>query len=118
MTTSNHSEKDPERGKRLGDAIDTRNIGKMYVLSVDLGVSESTISRWRQGTQISSDNVIKLCRALDISADWLLLSRGVMEQHKAFRVSAEERRLLTCLRALPRDFRTHLMKALESLASR
>ncbi len=89
----------------------------MYVLAIEVGVNESTISRWRKGAPITTDNAVKLCRILDISADWLLLERGTIDHHLSFSISPKEKRLLEKLRETPRDFIVHFARAIEAISS-
>jgi len=111
------SERDPGRGQRLEEALRIRNVGKMYVLAIELGVSESTISRWKKGAPITTDNLIKLCRVLDISADWLLLARGNIDQHISLTANHDERALLSLVRSLPSGFLIHFSRAIEAIVT-
>ncbi len=69
-------------GERLQQALRRRRIRKLLALAVEIGVDQSAISRWRKGQPISLPNAISLCRALDISLDWLVTGRGAMEAHR------------------------------------
>ena len=69
-------------GKRLEQALRRSGIGKLHALAVEIGVDQSAISRWRQGLPISLPNAVALCRALDVSLDWLLTGRGMMDGHR------------------------------------
>jgi transcriptional regulator with XRE-family HTH domain len=69
-------------GVRLQQALRQRGIRKLHALAVEIGVDQSAISRWRKGLPISLANAVSLCRALDISIDWLLTGRGTMEAHR------------------------------------
>lgn len=69
------------RGKRLRTAMYRKGIRKHAAIAAAVGVNESTISRWIHGGPMTVDNVIAVCRILDISADWLLLGRGEMDMH-------------------------------------
>jgi transcriptional regulator with XRE-family HTH domain len=69
-------------GERLDDALRRRRVPKLYALAVEIGVDESAISRWRKGHPISLPNAVALCRALDVSLDWLLMGRGTMDAHR------------------------------------
>jgi transcriptional regulator with XRE-family HTH domain len=71
------------RGERLQSAMAARGIRKQIVLATELGVNESAISRWQQGAGLSLEHAVRLCEALDISLDWLLLGRGHMDQHRS-----------------------------------
>ncbi len=117
MGETARGERDPGRGERLEEALRIRNIKKMYVLALEIGVNESAISRWRKGAPIATDNVIKLCRTLDISADWLLLARGNTDQHISLSVSHEERALLNSIRSLPPGFLPRFNRAIEVIAA-
>lgn len=108
----------PSRGERLTNALKARKVPKHYALAVEIGVDESAISRWKKDGSISTDHVARLCQALDISADWLLLGRGNMDSHKQFSVSAAERQLITPLRTLPPGSADHLARFLASVVSR
>ena len=110
-------ERDPGRGQRLEEAFRIRNIKKMYVLAIEVGVNESAISRWRKGAPIATDNVIKLCQALDISADWLLLARGNIDQHITLTMNPQERIFLSRIRSFPSDFLTHFNRAIEAISA-
>lgn len=88
-------------GWRLELALKRRKVRKSYPLALEIGVSESCISRWRRGCSISTDNAIKLCHALDISLDWLLSGRGSMDQHRQRAVDDGEYALIERLRRLP-----------------
>ena len=44
-------------------------------LSYDLGVSEATLSRWRNGAIMSIEHAVQLANVLEVSLDWLLLGR-------------------------------------------
>jgi transcriptional regulator with XRE-family HTH domain len=68
-------------GMRLQHALRRRRIRKLHALAVEIGVDQSAISRWRKGLPIALTNAVSLCRALDISLDWLVTGRGVMEAH-------------------------------------
>lgn len=45
-------------------------------------MDESAISRWKKGRSISLANAAQVCRALDISLDWLVLGRGSIDSHR------------------------------------
>ena len=70
-------------GTRLEQALRRRRIRKLHALAVEIGVDQSAISRWRKGLSISLPNAVSLCLALDISLDWLVTGRGIMEAHRA-----------------------------------
>lgn len=70
-----------EHGERLRLAIQHRGMGKLSVVACTVGVTESAVSRWRNGGAMSLGNVAIVCQRLDISADWLVLGRGHMDMH-------------------------------------
>ena len=60
------------RGIRISEAMAIRKFRYNCQLCYDLGVTESSLSRWRSGNPISTANAIKLCILLDISIEWLI----------------------------------------------
>jgi hypothetical protein len=60
--------------------------------------------------------VVRLCRQIDISVDWLLLGRGHMDGHHRFSVDAVVRRLVELLRSLPRKLVYRIVLLVESIA--
>jgi len=83
------------RGERLRSALAARGYKQMS-LAAELQVSESAVSRWQQDDGLSLEHAGRLCEALDISLDWLVLGRGDMNFHRrleppgAHRVDADE----------------------------
>jgi len=73
------------RGERLRAALRAKRVNKQHALAVALNVHESAITRWKNDQNISVENVVSLCKELDISADWLLMGRGEIDQHKLTR---------------------------------
>ncbi len=71
------------RGERLRLALAARGVRKQMSLAAQLGVNESTISRWQRNQGLSVDHAARLCDALDISLDWLVLGRGDMDFHRS-----------------------------------
>ena len=70
-------------GQRFETALKRRNVPKLYVLALEVGVDQSAISRWKQGMSITMGNAVKLCEELDISLDWLMMGRGTIDMHKS-----------------------------------
>jgi len=70
------------RGERLQLALEARGIRKQMALAAELGVDESTVSRWQRSAGLSLEHAARLCEVLDISLDWLVLGRGDMDQHR------------------------------------
>lgn len=78
-----HGDEDPRsgrsRGIRISRAMNSRGLRKLSALAAAVGVTDGAISRWRQGGPITLENAIRLCDALDVSMDWLILGRGHMD---------------------------------------
>jgi transcriptional regulator with XRE-family HTH domain len=104
-----------DRGGRFRLAMAHRKVRKQFALAVDLGVDQSTLSRWSKGATLTLDNATRLCEALDISLDWLLLGRGEMEQHKKRGLTEEEWQLVLALRRLPDEVRSSLTRHVRAL---
>lgn len=66
---------DPNRGRRVSEAMLKRDLQYNCQLCYDLGVSESSLSRWRSGHPLTTLNAINLCLYLNISIEWLLFGR-------------------------------------------
>jgi transcriptional regulator with XRE-family HTH domain len=64
---------DRARGDRITEAMSRRGLRYNCQLSYDIGVSESTLSRWRKGLPLSLRHAIALSCALQISLDYLLV---------------------------------------------
>lgn len=63
-------------GKRLKISMKAKKMNQRR-LSEKTGIMESTISRWlRDERKPNADNIIIICKELDISADWLLGLKG------------------------------------------
>lgn len=71
------------RGERLRQALAARGVRKQMSLAAELGVDESAISRWQRNQGLSLEHAARLCEALDISLDWLVLGRGDMDFHRS-----------------------------------
>ena len=62
---------DLARGARLTAAMVSNGMLYNCQLCYDLGVSESTLSRWRSGRPLSLEHAVALCRRLEITLDYL-----------------------------------------------
>ena len=71
------------RGARLRRAMNARGMNKLSVLAASIGASESAVCRWCNDESMTLDHIERVCVSLNISADWLLLGRGHMDQHRA-----------------------------------
>ena len=105
------------RGYRVRHVMKARGIHKQFALAIDLGIDQSTLSRWSNGATLSAENAIKLSMALDVSLDWLLLGRGHMEQHKQQKLSHSEWQLILKLRWLPDEIRSSVFHHILTLSS-
>lgn len=88
-----------------------RGIAKLCVLAALMGVTESAVSRWRQGGPITLENAARLCESLDVSLDWLVLGRGGMEAH----VPSSRATVVAPYTRLPSHLRLHLDAFLHAL---
>jgi transcriptional regulator with XRE-family HTH domain len=77
------------RGARIKQALDARAVHKQHALASALGVHESAITRWKEDGAMSLDKAVALCQELDVSADWLLLGIGHMDQHKHIEIAPD-----------------------------
>jgi transcriptional regulator with XRE-family HTH domain len=83
-------------------------VRKQFALAHELGVHESAITRWKEDGPMGLSSAIRLCAALDISLDWLLLGRGSLEEHKNAAetpiddAATMEQRVLRLVRIVPR----------------
>ena len=67
-------------GERLRQARLMRGLQTQDALAQLLNVNRRIISRWESGQLPQTSSLIELASALHLSIDWLLLSRGKMEQ--------------------------------------
>jgi transcriptional regulator with XRE-family HTH domain len=72
---------DVARGARLSAAMLARGLTYNCQVCYDLGVTESSLSRWRSGGPISVAMAVALASRLDVTVDWLV--RGRSGQHSA-----------------------------------
>jgi transcriptional regulator with XRE-family HTH domain len=98
------------RSSRLREALKRRGVQKLYCLADDLGVNQSTISRWTSHGGMSLDHATALCRRLDISLDWLVFGRGRMD------TAAERRSATAALEASLDKLEPELLAAFETIA--
>ncbi len=63
-------------GVRLKHIVVSNGISKHMALAAELGVDNSTVSRWLQGGNITIPHLEVLCEKLNVSADWLLFGKG------------------------------------------
>jgi len=56
---------------RIFSRLETLNMTQ-HEFSKRTGILPSTISEWKNGTNPSSDKIMSICRALQVSPEWLL----------------------------------------------
>lgn len=64
---------------RLTYAMRVRGHTKAAGLAARIGVTESAISRWKNGHPITLEHAVALRNALFVSLDWLLCGEGPFE---------------------------------------
>ena len=58
--------------KRIRKALEMRHM-KQKELAQDIGITETTLSRYINGTRHpDSEIIVRICKSLNVSADWLL----------------------------------------------
>lgn len=77
-------------------------------LAEALGTNQPTIAHWKTGTKIPIEYVDKICKLLDVSADYLI--RGV--ESKDYYTS-EERNLVEQFRKVPEEAQSEIEKFIE-----
>ncbi|MBD9442859.1 helix-turn-helix domain-containing protein [Pseudomonas sp. PDM04] len=103
-------------GVRICEAMEQRNLSKLYAVAVALNVTESAVSRWRKSGRLTVENTIALCELLDVSSDWLLLGRGTMDMHRGTQpMRAQQVRI--SLASLPEAAVVHLEHFLAAIES-
>ena len=88
------------------------------------GILESTISEWKKNkTNPSSDKILAICRALDVSPEWLLsgvdpaASRGRNQTYYVIDVDTETGKLVAEFNGLDRSGRDRILGYMEAFAS-
>ena len=88
------------------------------------GIKESTISEWKKkGTNPSSDKILAICRALDVSPEWLLSgvdpaeSRGKNQVYYVVDVNTESGILLEEFNKLDKSQRDRILGYVEALST-
>ncbi|MBZ7924354.1 helix-turn-helix domain-containing protein [Ensifer adhaerens] len=69
-------------GDRLKVALEAKGVKKQMAFAAQIGVNDSVVSRWKRGQKLTLQNAVRICQALDISLDWLVLGRGTMDAHR------------------------------------
>jgi transcriptional regulator with XRE-family HTH domain len=86
---------DSARGMRLSAAMSARGLMYNCQLCYDLGVTESSLSRWRSGGPMSVSMAVNLARLLGVSVDWLITGRAGSDG--ARRAAGQEQNEVTAL---------------------
>ena len=88
------------------------------------GIKESTISEWKKKrTNPSSDKILAICRALDVSPEWLLSgvdpaeSRGKNQVYYVVDVNTESGILLEEFNKLDKSQRNRILGYVEALST-
>lgn len=85
-------------------------------LCYDIGVSESTLSRWRSGRPFSLEHAVELSARLDTSLDHLLTGQSPSAEQSSF--SSQLRQLLDFYQLLTKGNEQLLLSLMRSLACR
>ena len=88
------------------------------------GIMESTISEWKKNkTNPSSDKILAICKALDVSPTWLLsgvdpaASRGRNQTYYVIDVDTETGKLVAEFNSLDKSGRDRILGYVEAYAS-
>ena len=88
------------------------------------GVKQSTISEWKKNkTNPSSDKILGICSALDVSPEWLLsgvdpaASRGKNQEYYVIHVQTDTGMMIEKVNRLGKGQRDRLLGYLEALSS-
>lgn len=80
MPSRDSATKDVGWGQRLRQARQVRGIQTQEELARLLSIDRRVVSRWESGQVPQTASLIELANTLHLSLDWLLLSRGKLEQ--------------------------------------
>lgn len=88
------------------------------------GIKQSTISEWKKNnTNPSSDKILAICKALDVSPEWLLsgvdpaASRGKNREYYVVDIHTNTGHMIEKYNTLDRSQRDRLMGYMEALTS-
>ena len=91
---------------------------KITVLAKSVGVSDSAVSRWRTASDMDQQNLMKVCQAMNIRADWLLFGNGAPNRDTKNDLTPPEYELVSALRSAEAHFTkplTSLFRAIENV---
>ncbi len=87
------------------------------------GIQESTISEWKKNkTNPSSDKILAICKALDVSPEWLLsgidpaASRGKNQKYYVVDVETDTGILVSAFNRLDKSERDRILGYVEAFA--
>ena len=88
------------------------------------GIQESTISEWKKNrTNPSSDKILAICKALDVSPEWLLsgvdpaASRGKNQKYYVIDISTDTGTLVSEFNRLDKSQRDRILGYVEAFAA-
>lgn len=111
--------------------ISERIIERLKQLSISqkefakkVGIQESTISEWKKNkTNPSSDKILAICKALDVSPEWLLsgvdpaASRGKNHSYYVVDVDTDTGKLVAEFNKLEKPQRDRILGYIEAFAT-
>ena len=114
--------------KRENMTISDRIFERLQQLSISqkefagkAGIQQSTISEWKKNkTNPSSDKILAICKALDVTPEWLLsgvdpaASRGKNQDYYTVDIHSETGRLITEFNALDSGERDRILGYVEA----
>lgn len=112
--SSQYLEVDPERGLRITAAMQSLGLRYNCEVSYDLGVAESTVSRWRHGSPLSLGKAIGLSTRLGVSLDWLL--RGLDPDSAVNGLGNDVAACIDCYQHLDTENRQLMVRLVRSLS--
>ena len=87
------------------------------------GIMESTISEWKKNkTNPSSDKILAICRALEVSPEWLLsgvdpaASRGKNQMYYVIDIDTDTGKLVAEFNQLDSSYRERILGYVEAFA--
>lgn len=88
------------------------------------GIQQSTISEWKKNkTNPASDKILAICKALDVSPEWLLsgvepaASRGKTQMYYVVDINTDSGKLIMEFNKLDRSQRDRILGYVEAFAS-
>ena len=105
--------------QRLSETMMEQGIST-YRMSNDTGIPEATIGRWKNGKAVpTGENLVKVVKYLDISADYLLFGKLQKERPsaEAKSLSEIEKEIFEIYHTLPEDKKQAFMTVARSLKS-